>query len=104
MAFFGGKNRHVPFAAYPPDTNTAFGEPTATPPHASPTRINDDEAAAKANALKSPTKLSQGVEGTVSFKSQLFASYRYRISTKDDKLRIWIEDVKSKKQWHGRWS
>jgi hypothetical protein len=39
------------------------------------------------------------VEGTAAFPSAPAATYRYVISLKSEKVNIWLEDRRSKKQW-----
>uniref|UniRef100_K3X5W8 Uncharacterized protein n=1 Tax=Globisporangium ultimum (strain ATCC 200006 / CBS 805.95 / DAOM BR144) TaxID=431595 RepID=K3X5W8_GLOUD len=39
-------------------------------------------------------------EGNASFPSQCNASYRYKVKSKTDTVRFWLEDRKSKKQWY----
>lgn len=41
------------------------------------------------------------VEGIVAFGSNPSDSFRYRLGLKEDKMNIWLENRKSKKQWCG---
>jgi hypothetical protein len=60
----------------------------------------------KANKTAAPAKtanpasLTDGVEGVVSFPSCGFASFRFEIVARNEKLHIWLEDRKTKKQWN----
>lgn len=52
------------------------------------------------NQKKASPSQPEDAEGVVAFGSNVLDSYRYRLSLRNEKLNIWLENRKSKKQWY----
>jgi hypothetical protein len=73
-----------------------------SPPYTEATRtrhITTNMATMGTEPSTAASNFIDGVEGITSFATREGLSYRFRIVAKSDKLRIWLEDRKTKKQW-----
>ncbi|KAF1325705.1 hypothetical protein FI667_g9069, partial [Globisporangium splendens] len=103
FSFIGGTGVYAepePEAPPPPSRVTPFSFMSPSPPAvaASPS-VNPPTPLKKPGKAKNVAIAADEAEGSVTFSSRAKASYRYRLTVRDDKVTIWIEDKRSKQQW-----